>query len=106
MSTLCYVAYAGGLTLVEELATAIGRDNTTRGNEDEELKLYFSNWVHFDYVLIGEVLQFFNLPSKELWSTTTNTQWSGVVASGKRIVTDVKQLSNSQRIHFLEIIYG
>ena len=68
MSTLCYVAYAGGLTLVEELATAIGRDNTTRGNEDEELKLYFSNWVHFDYVLIGEVLQFFNLPSKELWS--------------------------------------
>ena len=72
MSTLCYVAYAGGLTLVEELATAIGRDNTTRGNEDEELKLYFSNWVHFDYVLIGEVLQFFNLPSKELWSLITN----------------------------------
>ena len=71
MSTLCYVAYAGGLTLVEELATAIGRDNTTRGNEDEELKLYFSNWVHFDYVLIGEVLQFFNLPSKELWSLIT-----------------------------------
>ena len=74
MSTLCYVAYAGGLTLVEELATAIGRDNTTRGNEDEELKLYFSNWVHFDYVLIGEVLQFFNLPSKELWSIILTIQ--------------------------------
>ena len=69
MSTLSYVAYAGGLTLVEELATAIGRDNTTRGNEDEELKLYFSNWVHFDYVLIEEVLQFFNLLSKDGWST-------------------------------------
>ena len=72
MSTLSYVAYAGGLTLVEELAAAIGRDNTTRGNEDEELKLYFSNWVHFDYVLIEEVLQFFNLLSKELWSLITN----------------------------------
>ena len=72
MSTLCYVAYAGGLTLVEELATAIGRDNTTRGDEDEELKLYFSNWVHFDYVLIGEFFQFLYLPSKELWSLITN----------------------------------
>ena len=45
MSTLCYVAYAGGLTLVEELATAIGRDNTTRGNEDEELKLYLESHI-------------------------------------------------------------
>ena len=83
MSTLSYVAYAGGLTLVEELAAAIGRDNTTRGNEDEELKLYFSNWVHFDYVLIEEVLQFFNLPSKELWSLITNTQWTMVGGNGK-----------------------
>ena len=45
MSTLSYVAYAGGLTLVEEVAAAIGRDNTTRGNEDEELKLYLESHI-------------------------------------------------------------
>ena len=104
MSTLCYVAYAGGLTLVEELATAIGRDNTTRGNEDEELKLYFSNWVHFDYVLNWGGFTIFKPPLKR--ALVNHNQYTVEWGSGKRIVTDVKQLSNSQRIHFLEIIYG